>query len=345
MPPASPILLRDIQAQVGGTIVGDPATPILAVNALKMAGPGDLVFAEDDKYAPQVRQNRAAAYIISPNFPPIDGCTVLRVDNPRLAFLKIMYLFQSRPPMDGGIHRQAAVAPDAELGEGVTIREFAIVRSRVKIGAGTLIESGAHIAEDVSIGEQCQIGPNVVIMPGTRIGSRVILHGGVVVGADGFGFTWGEGRHLKIPQMGNVIIEDDVELGANVCVDRATFGSTIVGRGTKVDNLVQIAHNDVIGEHVIMSGQVGLSGSVKIGNRAILGGKVGVVDHVTIGEDSRMGGMALVIKDVPPRQTVWGYPAREIQRTKRELAALAFLPELVKRLRQRPRKTARSAKR
>ena len=237
------------------------------------------------------------------------------------------------------------VAPEAELGEGVTIREGAVVRPRARIGGETVIESGAFIGEDVSIGERCFIGPNVVIMPRCRLGNRVILHGGTVIGADGFGYLWTDGHYLKIPQLGNVIIEDDVELGANVCVDRATLGSTLIKRGTKIDNLVQIAHNDVIGEHVSLSGQVGLAGSVHVGNRAVLGGQVGVADHLTIGDDARIGGASAVTKSVPAGQTVWGYPARQIQRVKRELASLTFLPRLVKELHHPKRRARRPAKR
>ena len=348
--PASPdapqdsLTARELQVRLGAELSGDPAIAIRGVNALEAAGPGEITFAESTKYTFEMRRSRASVVIVPKTFPAIEGRTFLRVDQPRLAFTKVMYLFQSKADVHTGIHRDAVVAPDAELGTAVTIRECAVIRSRARIGTGTLIESGAHIGEGVIIGEHCVIGPNVVIMHGSRIGNRVILHGGTVIGADGFGYVWAEGRHLKVPQLGNVIIEDDVELGANVCVDRATFGSTLIKRGTKVDNLVQIAHNDILGEHVILSGQVGLAGSVRVGNRVTMGGQVGVVDHVTIGDDARLGGASLVTKDVPAGQTVWGYPARQIQKVKRELAALAHLPRLIKRLSRPSRPLVRSAK-
>ncbi|MBI4342019.1 MAG: UDP-3-O-(3-hydroxymyristoyl)glucosamine N-acyltransferase [Candidatus Omnitrophica bacterium] len=342
-PPAPALTLGAIEAHIGARSPGDPQTLITGVNALELAGPGELTFAEFDKYAPLVRRTRAGAVIVSKSFPDIEGHTLLRVDHPRLAFVKVMYLFQAaqeaaKPP--AGIHRDAVVAPDAELGEGVTIRECAVIRPRARIGAGTLIESGVHIGEGVVIGERCTIGPNVVIRHGSRIGHRVIIHGGTVIGADGFGYVWTEGRHLKIPQLGNVIIEDDVELGANVCVDRATLGSTLIKRGTKVDNLVQIAHNDVIGEHVLMSGQAGLAGSVTVGDRVIMGGKAGVVDHTAIGDDARLGAAAVVIGNIPAGRTVWGFPARELKTVKRELAALAFLPKVLKQLNRSRRAAA-----
>lgn len=338
--PAPRWTVRGIQAHLGAALSGDAEAAIVGVNALELAQPGELAFAESTKYLPQVRRSRASAILVPPAFPAVEGRTLLRVDHPRLAFIRIMYLFQPRSRAMTGVHRDAVIAPDAELGDEVTIRECAVIRSRARIGSGTIIESGAHIGEGVVIGEHSFIGPNVVIMHESRLGQRVIIHGGTVIGADGFGYVWTEGGHLKIPQLGNVIIEDDVELGANVCVDRATFGSTIIKRGTKIDNLVQIAHNDVIGEHVIMSGQVGLAGSVTVGHRVVLGGQAGVADHVTIGDDARIGGASAVIKDIPAGEMVWGYPARQIQRVKRELAAVAFLPRFIKEI-GRPKRTAR----
>ncbi|MBI4003550.1 MAG: UDP-3-O-(3-hydroxymyristoyl)glucosamine N-acyltransferase, partial [Candidatus Omnitrophica bacterium] len=310
--------LQAIQSRVGGTVDGDPATRITGVNALELARPGELSFAEQEKLLPEVERTRAAAVIVPPSFPKIAGRTLLRVENPRLAFVKIIYLFQRSAVSAPGVHRNAVVSPEAQLGEGVTIAECAVIRPNARIGSGTVIESGVHIGEGVTIGEDCVVGPNVVIRYGCSIGDRVIIHGGTVIGADGFGYVWTEGRYLKIPQVGNVIIEDDVELGANVCVDRATFGSTIIKRGTKIDNLVQIAHNDVIGEHVTMSGQVGLAGSVTVGDHAAFGGKAGVVDHVKIGERAQVGAASVVTKSVAPGEVVWGYPARPIKEIKQE---------------------------
>ena len=332
------LTLGAVLAHIGAAPCGDPDTRITGINALELAEPGHVTFADSDRYAALVRHSRAAAIIVGPQFPAVEGRTLIRMQDPRLAFVRVMYLFQSLQPAvkpSMTIHRDALVAADAELGEGVTIREGAVIRSGAKIGAGTIIESGVHVGDGVILGEQCVIGPNVVIMHGSRIGNRVIMHGGTVIGADGFGYVWADGQYLKIPQLGNVIIEDDVELGANVCVDRATMGSTIIGRGTKVDNLVQIAHNDLIGEHVIMSGQVGLAGSVTVGNRAVFGGQAGVADHLTIGDDAKIGAGSGVIKDVRPGETVWWFPARPIKEIKRELAALALLPQLLKRLSKR----------
>lgn len=327
--------LRTIERQIGGELAGNGDALISGINALEAACDGELTFAEDEKYAPKVRSTRASAVIVSKQFPAIADKNLLRVANPRLAFIKVMMMFQPRPSSPGAIHPTAVVSPQATLAPGVTVSECAVIRAGARIGTGTVIESGVHIGEGVSIGEGCYLGPNVVVTAAAQIGNRVIMHGGVVIGADGFGFVWAGDHHMKIPQLGTVIIEDDVELGANSCVDRATFGSTVVGRGTKVDNMVQIAHNDIIGEHVILAGQVGLAGSVTIKSRAMLGGKAGVIDHLTVGEGGRVGAAGIVTKDVKPGEVVWGFPARPLARVKRELASLAQLPRLLKRLRDR----------
>ena len=342
--PAKPRLtVQAIQEHLGAILSGDGGTVITGVNSLDAAQPGEIAFAETPKHLPVVRASRASAVIVPRSFPEVAQRTLLRVEQPRVAFIQVVALLQLTPRQATGVHRQAIVAPDAVLGDHVTIRECAVIRSGARIGSGTVIESGVHIGEGVVIGDHCFIGPNVVIQYGCRVGHRVIMHSGTVIGADGFGFVWQGERYLKMPQLGNVVIEDDVELGANVCVDRATLGSTIIKRGTKLDNLVQIAHNDVVGEHVLMSGQVGLAGSVTIGDRVILAGQAGVADHVSIGDDVRVGAQSGVTKHIPSGQTVWGLPARPIEEVKRELAALKLLPKLLKQLaRRQPRATPSS---
>lgn len=337
------LTLRTIQERIGGQLSGHGDTAIAGVNALEIAKPGELTYADaiTGKHVAQVRQSSASACIVPKRFPCVSGPALLRVAHPRLAFLQATHLFAPEAPVNRGVHRQAVVASDAEIGVDVTISECAVIRPRARIGQGTVIESGVHVGEGASIGASCFIGPNVVIMAGCQIGHRVRIHGGTVIGSDGFGYVWAEGRHLKIPQQGTVIIEDDVELGANVCVDCATFGSTIIKRGTKVDNLVQIAHNDVIGEHVILSGQVGLAGSVHLGDRVILAGQVGVVDHLSVGDDARVGAKSAVTKPIPSGQTYWGVPARPMDRVKRELAALSFVPNLLKQVRRSTRSRRR----
>ena len=325
--------LSVISEQIGAELTGDRDVLITGVSGLEQAEAGQITFAEHDSYAALVERSPASAVVVPKQFPAIQRRNLLHVANPRAAFVKIMYLFNRRPQPPRGIHPSAVVSPKATLGEDVCIGEAVVIRDGAKIGKGTVIESGVHVAENVTVGQGCWLGPNVVLMHETRIGDRVAIHPGTVVGGDGFGYVWADGRHVKIPQLGNVIIEDDVELGCNVCVDRATFGSTIIRRGTKMDNLVQIGHNDIIGEHVIMAGQVGLAGSVTVGNRAMFGGKAGVVDHITIGDDAKVGAATPVTKDVPAGETVWGFPGRPAAKTKRELASLARLPDALREIR------------
>ena len=325
--------LQAIQEVVHGSLIGDGEQRISGVNTLENAQPGELTFAEHDRYAPQVHLTQASAIIVSLHFPAITGKNLLRVSNLREAFVQVMMMFQTRSETPPGIHPTASVSPQAVLEPDVSVGECAVIRPKAHIGSGTVMESGVHVGSRVTIGQRCVIGPNVVLMDDTRIGNRVIVHGGSVIGGDGFGYFWDGARHVKIPQLGNVVIEDDVEIGCNVCVDRATLGSTIIRRGTKIDNLVQIAHNDIIGEHVIITGQGGLSGSVTVGNYAVLGGRTGVSDHVSIGEGAKIGIASIVTKSVAPGEVVWGYPARAARGVKRELASLRQLPRLLKEFR------------
>ena len=326
--------LEAIHALIGGELAGNGQESIVGVNTLERAGLGELAFAESARYAPQVQHAKASGIIVPEQFPAVVGKNLLSVANPRAAFVKVMMLFQLRPTTASGRHSSAVISPEADLAPDVVVGECTVIRPHARIGRGTVIESGTHIGAGVSIGDQCVIGPNVTLIGGAQIGNRVIIHGGSVIGDDGFGYVWADGRHLKIPQLGDVRIEDDVEIGSNVCVDRAMLGSTLIRRGTKIDNLVQIGHNDVIGQDVIITGQVGLSGSVTVGDRAMFGGQSGVADHITIGHDARVGAATPVIKDVKPGERVWGFPARPEARVKRQLASLALVPRLLKQFRE-----------
>ena len=323
-----PRTLEEIRRAVSGELVGDGSAAIHGVNALESAQLGELSFAEHERLLPLLSTTRASAILVPRRFAAVPGKTLLRVDNPRAALVVVMHLFQVPSSALRGRHPSAVIAPQAVLAADVSVGECAVIRAGASVGRGTVIDSGAHIGADVALGEQCVIGPNVVIM-NARLGHRVVIHAGSVIGADGFGYVWQDGRHVKIPQIGSVVIEDDVEIGANACIDRAMFGSTIIRRGTKIDNLVQIAHNDVIGEDVIITGQVGFSGSVTVGNRAVFGGQSGVTDHVTIGDDARIGAGTPVIRDVHAGETVWGFPAKSGPAAKREIASLAYLPRLL----------------
>jgi len=327
-----PQTLESLAQYLHGRVIGEGTTLIHDVNNLDAVRLGELTFAEDAKRMAQALATPASGVIVSSSVNELKGKSGISVQNPKLAFALVLELFHPAASAAAGVHPTAVLGKDVQLGEQVSIRAHAVVGDGVRIGRGTIVESGVHLGDGVTVGEDNLIGPNVVIYRQTHIGHRVRIHGGTVIGGDGFGYVFHEGRYVKIPQVGNVIIEDDVELGCNVCVDRATIGSTIIKRGTKIDNLVQIAHNDHIGEHVVMTGQVGLAGSVTVGNYAAFGGKAGVVDHVTIGERAQVGAGSVVTKSVAPGEVIWGYPARPIRETKHQMASLVHLPAFVKRI-------------
>jgi len=321
--------LAALARHVKGRVIGNGDIAIRGLNNLEDVRAGELTFAIDTRRLAQALQSEAAAVIVASDIQDLKGKSGISVPNPKLAFAVAMELFYPAVGPAAGVHTTAVIGRDVRLGKDVSIRAHAVLGDGVSIGDDTVIESGVHVGDRTSIGDQCFIAPNVVIYRDTLIGHRVRIHGGTVIGGDGFGYVVHEGRHVKVPQVGNVVIEDDVEIGCNVCVDRATIGSTIIRRGTKIDNLVQIAHNDRIGEHVSISGQAGFSGSVTVGNHAVFGGKAGIVDHVTIGEHATVGAASVVTKSVPPGETVWGYPARPIKEMKEQLAALRRLPSLL----------------
>lgn len=306
---------------------------IQGVSALDSAGPADLAFAEAQTTVAQVDASRAGAIVVAQNFGAAPGRRLFASANPRLTFVRISELFLAPAPVTG-VDPKAAVDPSAMIGTEVSIGACAVVGAGASIGARTRIGPGAVIGPGVSIGDDCLVGPNASILAQARVGNRCTLHAGVTIGGDGFGFVWAGDHHHKVPQLGTVSIEDDVEIGCNSCVDRATFGTTRVGRGSKIDNLVQIAHNVEIGEHVILVSQAGLAGSVTIGRGAILSGQVAVTDHVEIGAGARIGGQSGVTADVAAGAILFGTPARPLKQAFREQAALARLPELLKTVRR-----------
>ncbi|MBI3320654.1 MAG: UDP-3-O-(3-hydroxymyristoyl)glucosamine N-acyltransferase [Candidatus Omnitrophica bacterium] len=321
--------LAAIAQHLRGRLIGDGAVRIRGVNSLDAVQLGEITFADTPRHLAQAIASQASAVIVSAEVRELGGRPGISVQNPKLAFALTLDLFHPSGISKGGVHPTAVLGDRVQVGEGASIGAHAVIGNDVGIGRGTTIESGVHIGDGATIGEDGLIGPNAVIYRQTRIGHRVRIHGGSVIGGDGFGYIFHEGRHVKIPQVGNVVIEDDVEIGCNVCVDRATVGSTLIRRGTKIDNLVQIAHNDRIGEHVVMAGHVGLSGSVTIGNYVALGGKAGVVDHITIGDRAQVGAASVVTKSVAAGEAVWGYPARPLRSAKHQLALLGRLPALL----------------
>ena len=304
---------------------------IRGVSALEQAGPQDLCFAESPSQQDAVAASRAGLTLVGEDFPAVPGKALLRVADPRARFFEIAIHFIPEPETDGR-HPSAAIHPDAALGAGVAVGACAVIAAGAVVGDGSRIGPGAYIGPGARIGSDCLIGPNVSVLRDCEIGDRCILHPGVAIGGDGFGFRWDGTGHRKVPQLGRVVIEDDVEIGCNSCVDRATLGVTRVGRGTKIDNLVQVAHNVVVGRHSILVSQSGIAGSSTLGDGVVVAGQVAISDHLRVGDGARIGGQAGVVKDVAPGESLFGTPARPVKQALRESAALARLPDLIKQV-------------
>lgn len=303
------LTLGEIGERVGAKVHGDRTVRIHGVAGIENAGPGELSFVSDPKYRRLLPQCRASALIVPPEMEQPDF-PLLVAEKVQLAFARASQLFMRLPFLAAGVHPSAHVEADALVGDGAKIGPLAQVGRGARIGARTRVYGGVYVGSGVTIGEDCVIHPGVVILDRCLIGSRVILQSGAVIGGDGFGYAQDEdGRHVKIPQQGIVQIEDDVEIGANATIDRAVFGRTWIQQGAKIDNLVMVAHNVVVGEHAILVAQVGISGSTRLGRHVILGGQAGVVGHIEIGDGVRVAGQAGVSRSIKAGQDVMGSPA------------------------------------
>jgi UDP-3-O-[3-hydroxymyristoyl] glucosamine N-acyltransferase len=324
--------VREIAALVNGMVDGDHDRQIAGVAALDVAGPTDLTFA-DARALGQAAHSRAGCILVPPD-KSLPGLTTVAVAEPKLAFIRAAAALVPAPPHSEGIHTTAVVMPAATLAPGVSVGPHCVVGSRARVGARTRLAARVVVGEDAEVGEDCIFHPGVTIYPGARIGNRVILHAGVVIGGDGFGYVFAGGRHHKFPQLGGVVIEDDVEIGSNSTVDRGSLGTTIIGEGTKIDNLVQIAHNVTIGKHCVIVSQTGISGSVSVGDYAVIGGQVGIGDHAKIEEGATIasGGGVLPGKIVRTGSVIWGVPGRPLAVFKRQYAHLSRLPDLFRRV-------------
>jgi UDP-3-O-[3-hydroxymyristoyl] glucosamine N-acyltransferase len=318
--------------RLGCRLEGDGGLEVIAVRSLGEAGPNDLTFVAREAYVSRLQDSGAGAVILGEGWPPVDR-PGLRTPNPYLALARALSLLHPAPVPVPGIHPTAVAAADARVAPDACVGPLCVLGPGTEVGPGTVLEAQVAVGARVRIGQGCRILPNVTLRDDVVLGDRVIVHSGTVIGADGFGYARDGHRYVKIPQLGRVVIEDDVEIGANVCIDRATLDETRIGQGTKIDNLVQIGHNVRIGSDSLIVAQVGISGSVRIGSRVTLAGQAGVVDHVEIGDDVIVGAQAGVSKDIPPRSTVLGAPAVPHTEFKRQLAALARLPEMRKVLR------------
>ncbi|HSG29659.1 MAG TPA: UDP-3-O-(3-hydroxymyristoyl)glucosamine N-acyltransferase [Candidatus Krumholzibacterium sp.] len=325
--------LEELARVVGGEVIGDGSIEISGVAGIKEARRGEITFLANSKYEGFLSTTKASAVIASEN-GNFSG-PVIRADNPYLAFLKVVTLFAQGPleKYPRGVHPSAVISPGAQIGEEASIGAFAVIGNGVRIGRRATILPMACICEEVVIGEDCLIYPHVTIREKCELGSRVIIHSGAVIGSDGFGYAKEGCKHHKIPQIGIVRIEDDVEIGANTTIDRATTGVTLVRQGSKIDNLVQIAHNVVIGENSVLAAQAGVSGSTELGREVVLAGQAGLVGHIKIGDGAKVGAQGGVTKSIPPGTNVSGYPAREHSMARKIYAASTRLPDLLKEFR------------
>ena len=323
--------LKELAEWVDGIVVGDGETEISGVAAFEEARAGEITFIARPKYLSKLGETNASAIIVSKEVTQADK-PLLCVTHPHLAFAKILTLFFHKPYQPKGIDPNTWISPTAKLGKDLTLHPFVYVGDRCLIGDRVTLYPGVYVGEDAAVGEDSILYPNVSVYPGAVVGKRVILHSGVVIGSDGFGYVKEGKKNIKIPQVGTVEIEDDVELGANTTVDRAALGRTIIRRGTKIDNLVQVAHNVVIGEDSILCAQAGISGSTKIGSNVTLAGQVGVVDHVEIGDNVIVGAQAGVMNDLPANQAYVGTPSYPHREFLRMTAVFPKLPEMRKTL-------------
>ena len=324
--------IKDLAEKLSGELVGDGKTIVSRISGAAEAQDGDLVFVLKKKFGAILETTKASCAVVPPEIKTA-RIPIIRCKHPGLAFKKaVEVLIPDYLQHPKGIHKTAVIGENVMLGEGVTIGAYAVLEDGVSIGERTVIYPHCYVGRSSKIGASCTIYPNVTIRENIKIGNRVIINAGTAIGNDGFGYEQTMKGHEKIPHIGDVIIEDDVELGSCVTVDRAKFSHTRIGRGTKIDNLVQVAHNVTIGAHCIIVAQCGISGSTKIGNQVMMGGQAGLVDHIEIGDGAMIAAQSGLMRSVPPNTVVWGTPARPINDMRKIHVLNDRLPEIYKRL-------------
>jgi len=334
----------EIAKVLGGEVVGEPSVIIKGVSGIKEARHGEIAFVANPKYLSLIDESAASAIITSKDVKSASK-PIIRTENPSLAFAKTISLFMpdeaKRPE---GIHPSAVIGKNVKLGENAAIQAYCVIEEGAEVGEGSILYAGVYLGQKAKIGKDCIIYPYVSIREKITIGDRVIIHNGTVIGSDGFGFAKLRGIHHKIPQIGTVIIEDDVEIGANVTIDRARFDKTLIGRGTKIDNLVQIAHNVIIGENSIIVAQAGISGTTVVGKNVTVAGQAGLVGHISVGDNAIVAAQAGVTKSVAPNTCVSGYPAKPHKIAKRINAYVQKLPNLFKQVAELEKKIENALK-
>ena len=327
----------EIAKLLGGEVVGDPSLVLKGFAPADRAQSADLTFAENESYFARAEQSAAPAIIIDGPHTSTRK-TLIRVPDARIAFAKVLPLFFPEPAFTPGIHSTAIVPRSARIDSSAHIGPHCILGENVRIGPRCVLQGLDHVGANCQLGDDVNLFPNVTLYPGTEVGSRVRIHSGTVVGSDGFGYVLDSGTHRKVPQIGNVIIRDDVEIGANVAIDRGALGPTVIGKGTKIDNLVQIAHNVTLGENCLIVSQAGIAGSSKLGSYVILAGQVGIAGHLKIGNRVSVGAQSGVMHNIPDGEKWLWTPAQPDRQAKRLMIALQQLPELLRRVHELEKK-------
>ncbi len=327
---------KQIAAFIQGEIVGNENAEVYTFAKIEEGTPGALSFLANPKYTEHIYTTKSSIVLVNKDFEAQKeiSATLIKVDNAYESLAKLMMLYESSKPKKQGISSLASISPSAKIGENAYIAPFAVIGDNCEIGDNCMIHDGVSVGDGVKIGNNCTLYAHVTIYHDCRIGNNCILHSGSVIGADGFGFAPTPEGYNKIPQMGIVTIEDNVEIGANTCIDRATMGSTIIHSGVKIDNLVQIAHNDEIGSHTAMAAQVGIAGTTKIGEWCIFGGQAGISGHSTIGDRTTVGPQCGTIGSLKGGETVLGSPAINAKEYIRASAYLRRLPEMSKTIKE-----------
>jgi UDP-3-O-[3-hydroxymyristoyl] glucosamine N-acyltransferase len=336
---ATSISAADIAQLVQGELVGEGGLLVSGFSGIKEAKKNELTFLSNPKYEPLLLDTQAGVILV-PRQTACPGKTLIRVDNPSLSFTQVVnHLLKGAPDYKPrGIHPTAVIAPGAKIARDVAVGAYTVIEDGAVIGEGCVLYANCYVGHETHLGKNCLIYPQVVLREKVSLGNRVIIHSGTVIGSDGYGYVTVDGKHIKIPQVGTVLIEDDVEIGANVTVDRARFDKTIIGEGTKIDNLVQIAHNVTIGKHCLIVGQVGISGSTHIGNHVVLAGQAGIVGHLEIGDGAVVAAQSGVSHSIKPGEQVFGCPAQPIKNAFRNNAHFQRLDkyvEMIKNLKKR----------
>ncbi len=327
----------ELATRLEGTLSGDPSIRVRGVADAALAQEGDLTFAENRAYFDQALSSKASAILVADDWEA-ETKVIIRVKQVRLALAHLLEWFHPEEAAPVGIHPSAVIEPDAVVDPTASIGPGCYVGCGGRIGAGTVLVGGVQVAANCEIGEDCKLFSNVVLYGGVRLGSRVRIHAGSVLGSDGYGYVFDGSQHRKLAQRGGVLVEDDVELGANVTIDRGAFGDTKIGAGSKIDNLVQLGHNVVVGRACIVIAQTGIAGSTSIGDHSIIAGQVGIAGHLKIGKQVTIAAQSGVMRDLPDGSKVFGSPSQDDRIFKRQLVALQQLPDLIKRVRELERR-------